>query len=89
MLSSGFVSFFPQKMSYLQSCVGCTCVFLLSERSFGNSNFRGRTAAVVLADYLYEEREMSNVFLTESIKMNVNNNYLYSTGFSSAIPNLT
>ena len=32
---------------------------------------------------------MSNVFLTESIKMNVNNNYLYSTGFSSAIPNLT
>lgn len=63
--------------------------FLLSERSFGNSNFCGRTAAVVLADYLYEEREMSNVFLTESIKMNVNNNYLYSTGFSSAIPNLT
>ena len=27
--------------------------FLLSERSFGNSNFCGRTAAVVLADYLY------------------------------------
>jgi len=26
--SSGFVSFFPQKMSYLQSCVGCTCVLL-------------------------------------------------------------
>ena len=34
------------------------------------------------------KREMSNVFFTESIKMNVNNNYLYSTGFSSAIPNL-
>ena len=31
---------------------------------------------------------MSNVFSTESIKMNVNN-YLYNTGFSSAIPNLT
>ena len=28
MCSSGFVSFFPQKMSYLQSCVGCTCVLL-------------------------------------------------------------
>ena len=26
--SSGFVGFFPQKMSYLQSCVGCTCVLL-------------------------------------------------------------
>ena len=62
--------------------------FLLSERSFGNSNFCGRTAAVVLADYLYQEREMSNVFVTEAIKMNVNN-YLYSTGFSSPIPNLT
>ena len=32
---------------------------------------------------------MINVFLTESIQMNVNNNYLYSTGFCSAIPNLT
>ena len=36
--------------------------FLISERSFGNSNFCGRTAAVVLADYLYSERETSNVF---------------------------
>ena len=50
--SSGFVSFLPQKMSYLQSWVGCTCVLLsLIGKVFGNSNFCGRTAAVVLADY--------------------------------------
>ena len=32
--SSGFASFFPQKMSYLQSCVGCTRVLSLIGKVF-------------------------------------------------------
>ena len=46
-------------------------------------------AAVLLLLCWQTTCEMGSVLLTESIKMNVNNNYLYSTGFSSAIPNLT
>ena len=59
--SSGFVIFFH--ICTFKVALGAHVSFLLSERSFGNSNFCGRTA-VVLADYLHYEREMSNVFLT-------------------------
>ena len=64
--SSGFVSFFPQKMSYLQSCVGCTCVFLSLRLIAKGLSATATFVAVLLLlfwqDYLYYEREMSNVF---------------------------
>ena len=88
--SSGFVSFFPQKMSYLRSWVGCTCVLLSPIGKVFRQQQLLRPHCCCCPGRLLVLREWNEQHvLTESIKMNMNNNYLYTIGFCSAIPNLT